>query len=205
MDRMIAEPLPADREREVVAQAKSGNYAAREALFLAHRRAVYLLALQLLGNPDDAMDVVQETLLRFFVTIGRFKEESPVRPWLMRIARNLSIDIIRKRSPRRIKPISEDEEMILDPPDPGPGPEALASRRQVQRRVWSAVCELKALHREILILRDYQDLSYREIAHVLEIPVGTVMSRLHKARSCLRELIEESPGKGKGNAEREEP
>lgn len=193
-----------EKESVVVERARAGNADALEDLIQRHRRAAYLLALQLLRNPDDALDVAQEALLRFMTTIHRFKAGNPVRPWLLRIVRNLAIDQIRRRSVRREAPRSrEDDEILFEPVDNAPSPEAQVSREELQRRVWEAVGSIKPMYKEILILRDYQDLSYNEIAVVLKIPVGTVMSRLHKARCLVRESLLAmggTPWKTKGGA-----
>jgi len=186
----LSGPFIEEPEGAVVERARAGSAQAMEDLVLRHRRAAYLLALQLLRNPDDALDVAQEALLRFMKTFHRFRPGNPVRPWLLRIVRNLAVDQIRRRSVRPEAPRDpENGELLFEPADGGPTPEAQVGRLELQRRLWSAVSGIQPLYREILLLRDYQDLSYNEIAQVLKIPVGTVMSRLHKARCLLREAL----------------
>jgi RNA polymerase sigma-70 factor (ECF subfamily) len=145
------------------------------------------LALQLLGDPDDALDVAQDALLRFFSRLDRFQQERPVKPWLLAIVRNRARDLQRRRRVRRAEPLAGDAETYR--PElvaPGEGPEGDLARRQLRRELWRMLGALAAPQREILVLRDYQDLSYAEIAQVLDIPIGTVMSRLHRARATLR-------------------
>ena len=92
-------------ERDLVRRARAGDDAAREALALAHRREAYLLALQLMGNRDDALDVAQDALLRFFTTLDRFRADEPVRPWLYSIVRNRCRDLMRRGRVRKSEPL----------------------------------------------------------------------------------------------------
>jgi len=175
----------------LVALARSGDRDAREELARRCRGPAYVLALQLLGDPDDALDAAQDSLLRLFDSFARFDPSRPLRPWLARIVRNRALDLRRRR---RVRPtLSLDallEAGLPEAPTPAAGPEERAERRELQRRIWRSLQEASPAHREILVLRDYQDLSYQEIAAVLAIPVGTVMSRLHAARRSLRRALE---------------
>jgi RNA polymerase sigma-70 factor, ECF subfamily len=181
-ERLLADPA----ERELVRRARKGDLAAREELAIAHRRAAYLLALQLLGNRDDALDASQDALLRFFSTLDRFRPEQPVRPWLYSIVRNRCRDLMRRGRVRRAESLDADEEHWRpELVDATADPELDAERAELRRQVFAALGTLGQEHREILVLRDYQDLSYQEIAAVLRVPRGTVMSRLHRARKAL--------------------
>jgi len=175
-------------DTELVVQARSGVAEAREELARRYRKPAYLLGLQLTGNREDALDVAQDALLRFFATLDRFQEERPVRPYLLRIVRNRVMDLWRRRRIRRTESLDAGE-LPRQIADDRPGPEAMTRRAELRRRVWQAVSELAPAKREILVLRDYHDLAYAEIAKVLGIPIGTVMSRLHAARKALRELL----------------
>jgi RNA polymerase sigma-70 factor, ECF subfamily len=182
--------MAACSEPELVARARQGDDAARDELARRCRRPAYLLALQLLRDPDDALDVAQDALLRVFTHLDRFQPGRAVQPWLATIVRNRACDLLRRRQRRPVEPLEGDGgETRREVIDHAPGPEATAAERQLQARVWRALGELAEPHREILVLRDYQDLSYEEIAHVLGVPLGTVMSRLHRARRALRELL----------------
>ncbi len=178
-------------ERALVLAARAGEHAAQEALVKSHRQAAYLLALQLLGNREDALDVAQDALLRLLTKLDGFDEERPVRPWLLRVVHNRAQDLRRQQRVRRaeaLEPADGEAGPVLV--DPGIDPETQSSRNQLRRRIWRALRELPAPQRDILVLRDYQDLSYAEIADFLNIPLGTVMSRLHGARKRLRVLLE---------------
>ncbi len=178
-------------ERRLVAQAQAGEPAACDALARRHRRAAYLLALQMLGNRDDAMDVTQDAMLRFFGALERFDARRPVRPWLFTIVRNQVRDLWRQRGRRPADAIGESDALVGELAAPQASPEADLHRQELKRRVWRALAALPAGKREIIVLRDFHDLSYSDIAQVLDIPIGTVMSRLHGARRQLRARLEE--------------
>jgi RNA polymerase sigma-70 factor (ECF subfamily) len=186
----LAQPVAAvgTVDTELVLQARSGVEAAREELARRYREPAYLLGLQLTGNREDALDIAQDALLRFFATLDRFQAERPVRPYLLRIVRNRAADLWRRRRIRRAESLDAGE-LPRQIADDRPEPEESARRAELRRRVWRAVSELAPAKREILVLRDYHDLTYAEIAKVLEIPIGTVMSRLHAARKALREIL----------------
>jgi RNA polymerase sigma-70 factor (ECF subfamily) len=175
-------------ERPPVALAIEGDIHAREDLARECHRQAFLFALHLTRRHDEAADVAQDAMLRFFASIDRFDPERPVRPWLLRIVRNLVRDRARRARVRRTTPLeAEAGEAVIDPPSCEPDPEAAAERVQLQRLVWRCLEVLSSEQREVLVLRDYHGLSYAEIADTVGIPRGTVMSRLHRARCVLSE------------------
>lgn len=170
--------------------AQGGESEAREELARRVRRQAYLLALQLVGNAEEARDIVQDSMLRFFRHLDRIDAERPLEPWLYQIVRNRVRDLKRRERVRRQESLDALREGGRpETVDPKADPSAYAARRELQARLWRALSELSEPHREILVLRDYQDLTYREIATVLGIPQGTVMSRLHAARARLRTIL----------------
>jgi len=178
-------------EAQTVMLAQQGEAEALDELARNCRQQAYVFALQLIGQPDDALDVAQDAMVRFFRSLGRFDPSRPVRPWLLRIVRNLVRDRARRLRVRRtesLEPANEDA-IRFEPHDEAPDPEALASRRELQALLWKCLQELHPRYREVLVLRDYQDLSYADIATTLKIPRGTVMSRLHRARRLLQEEV----------------
>lgn len=180
-------------EADLVCRARRGDAPAREQLATLHRSSAYVLALQLLGNREDALDVTQDAMLRFFTTLHRFDVQRPVRPWLLRIVRNRAQDLHRRRRVRRHESLEEiDVEGVVREQaiDLTVDLERDLAFAQLRRRLWRALGALPRQQREIVVLRDYQELSYAEIAERLAIPLGTVMSRLHAARKRLRELCE---------------
>lgn len=181
----------------LVTLARSGDRAAADELARRFVRPAYLLALQLLGNPEDARDASQNALMSFFSRLDRLEPGRPVRPWLLTIVRNASLDLMRRRTVRRSDSLDERrEEFGAEVIDRHADPEADSRRSELRRDLWCALGRLKPKEREILVLRDYQDLTYAEIANVLSIPVGTVMSRLHRARRSLRSQLEADYGPG---------
>lgn len=183
-------PVPSPTEGDLVIRAQSGHADAREELARSHRKSAYLLALHMMGNPDDALDVTQEAMLKFFSTLSRFDPSRPVKPWLLTIVRNQVRDLWRRRKVRYAESLDGDENgLTREIVDPRSNPEQDAQKRELRRRIWSALAALEPGKREILVLRDYQDLSYSEISQVLGVPLGTVMSRLHRARKELREVL----------------
>jgi len=190
--------------------ARAGDRVAADELARRFGRPAYLLALQLLGNPEDARDAAQTALMSFFSRLDRLEPGRPVRPWLLTIVRNAAVDLMRRRTVRRSDSLEERrEEFGVQVIDHHADPEADSRRSELRRDLWRALGRLTPKEREILVLRDYQDLTYAEIANVLSIPVGTVMSRLHRARRSLRSLLEADYGPGRsgdrrrGSAERE--
>ena len=177
--------------RDLVPRARSGDEAARRELAERSGRAAYGLALQLVRNRADAQDVAQDTLIKFFSTLERFDEDRPVLPWLFRIVRNAAVDLHRRKAVRRGPSLDSGavDGVAIDPIDPKANPHLDSEKKELQQRIWRALHNLEPHHSEILVLREYQDLSYREISEVLEIPQGTVMSRLHAARKSLRQCL----------------
>ena len=187
-------PPPRESEFELVTRARTGDADAQAELAERHRQALFFLALQLMGNRDDAMDVAQEALLRFFKTLHRFDCRRPVRPWLFQIVRNRVVDLYRRQKVRRhdsIDATDHDGNPYLVLVDSSVDPERDVARSELRVRILEALGKLSHIQREILVLRDYQDLSYSEIAETLSIPIGTVMSRLHGARKHLRQKLQD--------------
>ncbi len=184
-------------DTDLVILARRGNVDAQEELLQRHRKPMYFFALQLMGNPDDAMDVCQDALIRFLTTLQRFDAKRPVRPWLYQIVRNRVIDIHRRRKVRRAESLDatdDENNPRLDPADPSIDLEGDYEHGELRVRIWKALEKLTPTQREVLILRDYQDLAYQEIADTLAIPLGTVMSRLHSARRRLRDVLSSDGG-----------
>ena len=184
-------PAPMAPARTLVSRARDGEVDAREELARQTGDAAYVFALQLTGRPESAKDIAQDSVVRFFRALDRFDEGQAVEPWLFSIVRNQVRDHARREKVRRHDSLDAwleaGGQRAAD--DDSVDPAATAERRELQRRVWRAISELSEAHREIVVLRDYHDLSYRGIAAVLSIPEGTVMSRLHAARQRLRATL----------------
>ena len=192
----VTPPTPtASSDFQLLVQAQAGGREAREELARRMRGPAYVLALQLVGNREDALDVAQDALLRLFVHLGRVAPDRPLRPWLFAIVRNRARDLWRRRAARPNESLDGRPDLSAHLAARAGDPEQETARRQLARRVWSAIGGLSGSHREILVLRDFHDLTYAEIAGILDIPLGTVMSRLHAARSALRARLEADGGR----------
>lgn len=156
---------------------------------LLHMDAAYNLARWLVRNSNDAEDVVQESMLRALRYVGGFRG-TDIRPWLLAIVRNVSYAWLKSHRPAELLDDSSDELEVsstLDRPDLNP--ETAAIRHAEKALLNEAISALPVIFREALILRELEELSYREIAQVADIPIGTVMSRLSRARQLLAQAI----------------
>jgi RNA polymerase sigma-70 factor (ECF subfamily) len=177
-------------DRALLVSVRDGDRGAREVLASRVGNSAYVFALQLTGGSETARDIAQDSVLRFFQHLDRFDADRPLEPWLYQIVRNRVRDLSRRNRLRRHESLEAWlEHGKPEIADPTADPAGEAERHELRQRVWRAILELSATHREIVVLRDYHDLSYCEIAEVLSIPQGTVMSRLHAARKSLRKII----------------
>ncbi|MEO5618074.1 MAG: sigma-70 family RNA polymerase sigma factor [Candidatus Eisenbacteria bacterium] len=180
--------LDPGEEAALVRSAQSGEAAAFTAIVRHYQRAVYRIAYGLTRNTADADDLAQETFVRAYQAIGRFRVGEPLYPWLARIATNLAFSLFRRRRRRpetSIEPLVESGRQWASDDDPS---ENLA-RSERGERVQKAFSRLSEEHQAVLALRVVQDLSYEEIASALRIPPGTVMSRLSRARAELKKHL----------------
>ena len=155
-----------------------------EALALPHLDAAYRLARWLSHSPSDAEDIVQDAMLRAFRAFGGFRGDD-IRPWLLAIVRNCwrtKAAEVQRRGHGAL-PGEDDRPLVYE----GPDPEAEALRASQGRRLAAVISGLPEAFREVLILREVEDLSYQEIAEATGAPIGTVMSRLARARALLRD------------------
>jgi RNA polymerase sigma-70 factor, ECF subfamily len=175
-------------ESDRVREAQGGNPQAFGRIVRCYQRAVHRVAYGVTRNVGDADDVTQETFLRAWQAIGRFRVGEPLYPWLARIALNVSFSLLRRRKRRpetALEPLVEAGAQWAGADDPAEN--AAAGERD--ERIARAYAGLSEEHRAVLALRVVEDLSYDEIARALRIPVGTVMSRLSRARAELRSRL----------------
>lgn len=173
-------------------QAKSGNRDAFSMLMRGYDRRIYYAAYSFLHNADDAMDIVQEVLLRAYKNFASFDPGKALYPWLYRITRNLCINRVKRADNRNVS--LPDGEIIAGKDRT---PEAEVLRNEEAEEIRKAIDELSEPLREVVIMKTYQDCSYAEIAEILDIPIGTVMSRLYNARAALRTKLSIGTAKGK--------
>ena len=174
---------------ELVRAAAKGNTLAFEELVRLHEKKVYALALRMCGNSEDAADVAQEAFLSAWRGLPSFRGEAGFSTWLYRLTSNAAIDQLRKGKRQREEASLDDGDLPLDVPDRQPGPQEAAESAELQRAVADGLRELSEDHRQILLLREYQGLSYDEIAQALEVDLGTVKSRISRARRALRKIL----------------
>ena len=172
----------AERELELIRQAQRGDRKAFGQLVRRHREGVVNVVYRFCGDADLAEEAAQEAFIRAWTNLARYRPRSPFRNWLYRIATNLAIDAL-----RREKETVDLEAVPLAHPDGGP--EVLVERRERGETVRQAVLDLPPASRAVIVLREYEGLSYKEIADTLDIPMGTVMSRLNYARGLLRQSL----------------
>ncbi|MCK9382543.1 MAG: sigma-70 family RNA polymerase sigma factor [Sulfuritalea sp.] len=175
-----------DAESELIARAQEGDHRAFAALVRRYQDRVFRFILRLIGARDEAMDLTQETFMKAHQALPGWRPEAQFRTWLFRIAHNAALDVLRRRE--RIEfvsfadlPAGEEDHAL---PDPARQPDQRLADRQSIELLERTLQELPAEHREILLLRELEDMSYTEIAATLGIAEGTVKSRLARARSA---------------------
>ena len=177
-------------ERELIRKCKAGESRFYEPLVRAYEQPGLRLAMGMLGNPEDARDALQNAFVKAYEAIARFDLKRPFGPWFFQILRNQCRDQLRSRKARfRLEAL--DERLELRPADPEAGPERRRERAMAREILWQALESIGDEHREILVLKELQGFRYGEIAAILEIPEGTVASRLYHARRALKEALEE--------------
>src|SRR5579863_4730756 len=152
---------------------------------LPHLDAAYHFARWLARPPCDAEEIVQEAMLRAFAGFDSFRGDN-VKPWLLSIVRNCFLEAVRKNQRRHSEPLPSDDELGARPAD-DPDPEAIMIQSDERRQLHEIVEKLPKELREVLVLREMEGMSYREIALIIGTPIGTVMSRLARARGMLRQ------------------
>ena len=179
-------------EAILIERCRAGDLAAFEPLVEKYRQRVYRLAYNVLRDSDEAWDVAQDAFIRAFQALPSFRGDSAFYTWLFRIVMNVARDRARQHAARgrafgteRVDEKDWDRVLI----EQATGPDAHATQVEERERIARALATLSEPHRAIIMLSDLEGLSYREIAEVLNIPMGTVMSRLHNARRRLRDAL----------------
>ena len=186
-------------EKKIIKRAAAGDADAFEQLVLTYQSPIYNLCLRMTGDPEDAADLSQESFLKAWRSLGSFQFESSFSTWLYRLASNTCLDHLRsiKRHPQVSLTVedSDGETQTMEFPDPAPTPEEVAISKEDNERLAQAMQELDKQQRQILTLRVINDLSYAEIAEILNIKEGTVKSRLARTREALRKKLPENGNK----------
>ena len=186
----------------LVKLARNGDRMAFQKLVERYQRRIFGLCYGMVRNPDDAMDLVQETFVKVFKNLDRFEGQSSFYTWAYRIATNVSIDFLRKQ--KRQRTVDYDDAILRDddvedvgsllPSRLGVNPAKVYGRRELLEKIEEALGTLSDHHRQAILLREVEGLSYQEIADVMEVSIGTVMSRLHHARKNMQKHLAEYVG-----------
>lgn len=166
---------------------RAGDAPAFEELVMTYQHRVFGVALRMLGNRTEAEDVAQEAFVRAHRALGAFRGDAKLSTWLYAITSRLCLNRLASGERRMAR---QGEDALLRLSDAGPRPDAALERRELETALGRAIAELPEDRRIVVVLRDIEGLSYEEIAQVLELELGTVRSRLHRARAELKEKLE---------------
>ena len=192
---MVVPEQPRDDEvRELLRAARAGDARAFGELVQRFMRSIYAVAYRLMGNHDDADDIAQETFVRAHAALARYDENYSFYTWLRTIATRLGLNEIEKRRRRQTSGGETFESAAETVHAAAPDPAEELAGEELRAALESALRALPAEYRAVLALRTFEDLSYEDIARVLEIPIGTVMSRLSRARTELKSRLRARTG-----------
>ena len=186
-----------DMGKLLVKKSQSGDVESFELLISAYDKRAYNIAYRVMGNEEDAKDMAQEALLRIFRSIKDFKGQSSFSTWLYRIVTNVCLDELRRR--KNEKYVSMDStiqtdsgELHMELCSDKETPESVYERVEQRELIKSAISELNEDYKSVIVLRDVQGFSYEEISNMLDCSLGTVKSRINRARNMLRERLKSS-------------
>ena len=178
-----------EEESRVIRAVLDGDTNRFEHLIHAYEKPIYNLCLRTLGDPQDALDASQEAFFRAYRSLASFRGESKFSVWLYRLASNVCLDILRKKTRGQTVSLTEEEETVLDIPDDRFCPQTELEKKELRRAVREGLRRLNPEYREALVLREINGLSYDEIAQVTGLEPGTVKSRIFRARKKLAEVL----------------
>lgn len=179
-----------ESENDLIQQAAAGNRQAFAELVRDHQSRVFNFIRRLLGSADEAADLTQETFIRAYQALPRWRPEARFQTWLLQIARNAALDALRQRQRRADEPL----ELHAEPVDPAPSPLRQLQSARHMVLLERLLARLPREQREILLLREVEGLSYDELASILKINGGTVKSRLARAREALLQGFRQANG-----------
>jgi RNA polymerase sigma-70 factor (ECF subfamily) len=174
----------------LISRFKTGDISAFEEILLRHQDKIYNLCRRMLGNSHDAEDATQDVFLKAYQNINKFKPEASLYTWLFRIAVNTCIDY--KREPffeSLFKSSKEGDVFVVDSPTGSPSPDRLYESKQISDAIQLTLSRLPVKLRAVIVLKEIEGLSYEEIAEVLDVSIGTVKSRISRARDDLKEVL----------------
>lgn len=181
-------------EEKLIELSQQGDLDAFEELIIKYEKKIYVIAYRFMGNEHDAKDLTQETFIKAFNNIKKFRQESSFSTWICRIANNSCIDELRKKKRRPIDSLDEKIELnegsiSKQVKDERPTPEEAYETGELNQYLQKILNELNESSRMVVVLRDIEGYSYEEIAEITDVSLGTVKSRLYRARKELKERI----------------
>lgn len=187
--------MPDTEDQLLIVRCQKGDRRAMDGLVSAYERRVYNLAFRLCGNYDEASDIVVDSFVRVYQAIGRFRGDANFSTWLYRIVTNVYLDRHKRRRNKQWVSLEEyieleENSVARQIEDPSPAPDEQAEGNERQRILQRAIDSLPDYQRAMVVLYHTEGLSYEEIAAVMDMPIGTVKSRLNRARLVLREKLE---------------
>ena len=190
----LTEVDPRQQDREMVERVLAGDDAAFRGLVEKYQERLYTMAYGVLRNREDARDVTQDAFIKAYRSLASFRKESSFYTWLYRIGMNLSIDLTRKRKRREASGLREEvatrnEQGAVHEMHHQENPRRVIERRQLYAQIMDAMDQLPEDQKQVILLRELERMSYREIAEVMDVAEGTVMSRLYYARKKLQQLL----------------
>ncbi|MFO7611798.1 MAG: sigma-70 family RNA polymerase sigma factor [Clostridia bacterium] len=183
-------------ETDLIKKCQAGDSAAFDVLIDMYASRAYAVAFGVMGNQHDAADMVQEAFIKVYRNIKKFNFQSSFNTWLHRIVKNTCIDELRKKGKGTLVSLdagldSGDGEYMVQISDDSPGIQEILEKQEESKMLWEALGELNEAHRLVLVLADIKGYEYVEVAAMAGIPVGTVKSRISRARTKLAEIIRE--------------
>ncbi len=183
-----------DLEKLLVKKSKSGDIESFELLISSYDKRAYNIAYRIMGNEEDAEDMAQEAMLRVFRAIKDFKEQSAFSTWLYRIVTNVCLDELRRRKNEKYVPMdstiqTDNGELHIELCSDKETPESIYERIEMRELIKNVIYELNDDYRSVIVLRDIQGFSYEEISDMLDCSLGTVKSRINRARTILRNKL----------------
>jgi len=179
-------------EKELIKKAKNGDTDSFEALILSCKEKAYNIALRYVQNEEDALDILQESFIKIYRHLSKFNEQSRFDTWVYRIVVNTCNDMLRKSKKvtylDQVYKNEEDEDIVVEIADNSAGPDELLERKEEGNYIFDCLSRLKDEHREIIVLRDINGFSYEEIAEILDCSIGTVKSKISRARHKFKEI-----------------
>ena len=178
-------------EKELIKKAKAGDGQSFETLILSCKGKAYNIAFRYMRNEEDALDAMQESFIKIFRHLDKFNEQSRFDTWVYRIVVNTCNDMLRKYKKDNYKDVvfknNDYEDVAVEIADKTPGPAEVLEKKEESGRILNCLGQISAEHRKILILRDVRGFSYDEIAEILDCSMGTVKSKISRARQKLKE------------------